>query len=752
MKWLDTVTSFAWQAAKFLKPDTSQGSMDPSVYVKIKCLSSGNLEESLFIKGIVCRKNMSNKTIPNHESPKLMLVVVAQHPKHQSVCQLSSLKTLLWEESDHVKMLNAQIESLNPDIILVEESVPSNIKHYLLEKKIFVVLNMKRPLLEHIARCTGAKFCLLGDGPSTAQVGLCKLFRVEKLMEQQEGNSQLRKLSKTLMYIEDCLRPLFCTIMLKVDSGEDVRKLKEIIKDVVFEAYHLRLEASFLQNEDVIMPLIESQKLFEDVSGDGEQSSATHPEKNIIVVYSSRHMSKKKACERSRPMRIHFSKQLDKHLGVFLNEIFTQTTICGFCKKWVGSHVVSYTHHSEQLIMNVNLLTSEKLPGEEHGKIWMWYRCQKCDYVDGLPPATPKINLSDDTLRMSFGKFLQFSFSDHPSASRVATCTHSLQKDCLHFFGLGSMVVIFRHSPIDIHYIRLPLSIPAASTMATVNENLISTSAPGHASEVASNSKSVVRVVRCYFAQQFYSLRNIVTKEGDFLTSLKHCKKWNAQGGKSNAYFAKSVDDKLVVKEVVKSELRFFKKKFGDDYFKYVIEALKSGTPTCMVNIIGIFQVSVKGHNQTKGYYMVMKNVFYDRHISKVYDLKGSERARFNSDTSGPNKVLLDMNLLEEELCFVDRTYKRFMLQAIWNDTLFLSKAGVMDYSLLVGLDEERRELSIGIIDYLREYSLARKIESAAKASGILGGPRVPPTVISPKLYKNRFRKAMCNYFFSFPS
>lgn len=50
--WLEIVSSLAWQAANFVKPDTKKGgSMDPSDYVKIKCIASGNpaiLLEELF--------------------------------------------------------------------------------------------------------------------------------------------------------------------------------------------------------------------------------------------------------------------------------------------------------------------------------------------------------------------------------------------------------------------------------------------------------------------------------------------------------------------------------------------------------------------------------------------------------------------------------------------------------------------------------------------------------------------------------
>ena len=44
--WLDIVTTLAWQAANFVKPDTSRGgSMDPVNYVKVKCIASGSPSE-----------------------------------------------------------------------------------------------------------------------------------------------------------------------------------------------------------------------------------------------------------------------------------------------------------------------------------------------------------------------------------------------------------------------------------------------------------------------------------------------------------------------------------------------------------------------------------------------------------------------------------------------------------------------------------------------------------------------------------
>lgn len=46
MGWLEIVISVSWEAANFLRPDTSQGGgMDPGGYVKVKCLACGHRSE-----------------------------------------------------------------------------------------------------------------------------------------------------------------------------------------------------------------------------------------------------------------------------------------------------------------------------------------------------------------------------------------------------------------------------------------------------------------------------------------------------------------------------------------------------------------------------------------------------------------------------------------------------------------------------------------------------------------------------------
>lgn len=97
--------------------------------------------------------------------------------------------------------------------------------------------------------------------------------------------------------------------------------------------------------------------------------------------------------------------------------------------------------------------------------------------------------------------------------------------------------------------------------------------------------------VTCYFAKQFEALRKTCcANELDFIRSLSRCRKWGAQGGKSNVFFAKTLDERFIIKQVTKTELESFIK-FAPSYFKYLSESINIGCPTCLAKILGIYQV-----------------------------------------------------------------------------------------------------------------------------------------------------------------
>jgi len=246
-------------------------------------------------------------------------------------------------------------------------------------------------------------------------------------------------------------------------------------------------------------------------------------------------------------------------------------------------------------------------------------------------------------------------------------------------------------------------------------------------------------------------------------------------------------------------------------YFEYLSKAFFHGLPTVLCKIVGVYQIGY--HNRVTGkrsmeQVAVMQNIFYNKKITKTFDLKGSLRGRFaaqikssyeDHDTSftssagdgqrkrvsesgfegdggeegqpntsdrddsaagsgtGKKKglgTLLDGDFLEftggRPMPMHDRA-KAIFHMSILNDTLFLSIINVLDYSILVGIDEEKMELVVGIIDFMRQYDILKQMERVGKSLPMVVGSEAP-TIIQPPLYKARFTNAMERYFMTVPS
>jgi len=315
---------------------------------------------------------------------------------------------------------------------------------------------------------------------------------------------------------------------------------------------------------------------------------------------------------------------------------------------------------------------------------------------------------------------------------------------------------ISRLAPSDINKLRKRRKMGETSV-----EDMILSDAKTHIKtkymqKVLGGDKEEGFVCITYFAQQFTGLRSLCCGgEDNFIESMCRCKNWHATGGKSGSPFSKTLDDRYVVKQVSRIELMSFLA-FASQYFEYLSSSYFCNIPTCLAKIVGLYSIQWRSSNvvsKTMKHLVVMENLFYKQNIKQTFDLKGSMRSRY-VEKEEDKVVLMDENLLESlfdnPLC-ISESSKILLSMAVWNDSLLLSSLGVMDYSLLVGINESE-ELVIGIIDYMRKYTWDKAVEHWAKAAGILGGRGKVPTVIAPKLYKARFRDAMWLYFVMVPN
>ncbi|KAI0539585.1 hypothetical protein GGR58DRAFT_512283 [Xylaria digitata] len=264
-------------------------------------------------------------------------------------------------------------------------------------------------------------------------------------------------------------------------------------------------------------------------------------------------------------------------------------------------------------------------------------------------------------------------------------------------------------------------------------------------------------LVKIFYAEQFDALRRKCGVADRIIESLSRCVPWDSKGGKTKSVFLKTQDDRLVMKSLSQIETQAFLK-FAPAYFSIMAEALFHELPSVIAKMLGFFQVVIKNpvtNTEIKLDLLLMENLFYDREPTRIFDLKGSMRNRKIQSTGEQNEVLLDENMVEyiyESPLFAREHSKKLLRASVFNDTLFLARQDVMDYSLMIAVDEVKKELVVGIIDCIRTYTWDKKLESWIKDRGFAGGGRNRPTVTSPKEYKSRFREAMARYILQAPN
>jgi hypothetical protein len=286
--------------------------------------------------------------------------------------------------------------------------------------------------------------------------------------------------------------------------------------------------------------------------------------------------------------------------------------------------------------------------------------------------------------------------------------------------------------------------------------------------------------VRMYYPRQFHALRHLVCGSNfDFINSIWDVLDWRTDGGKSSAKFCKTRDQKFVIKYVSQRESSMFKD-MALEYFRYIGGSYLDSLPCSLIPILGLFKVSWNTNSQTglakeqslgaasgtgtissgstdpsiqTERFVIMPNLMYGQKLTQVFDLKGKTAGRFvtpaNNNAAGASSVLLDKNFIHYTQGLplpLKSTSRSWLREALERDAGFLASMDIMDYSILVGLNDaagEDRVLIVGIIDYIHQYTFNKKLENRLKSVFAKGDP----TVVHPEKYKKRFLEAMRTYF-----
>lgn len=230
-------------------------------------------------------------------------------------------------------------------------------------------------------------------------------------------------------------------------------------------------------------------------------------------------------------------------------------------------------------------------------------------------------------------------------------------------------------------------------------------------------------------------------------------------------------------------------------YFKYMAKIYFDGEESILSKTVGLYQTTIIRKDSGQRIVQnicVMENAFFRKRLTQTYDLKGSSRNRFakltsrdssgsivasspssGAATSSTNSVSTPTNhqvsvgsavtnstghvLLDGD--FVESTKghplglfaedHEFMVNAVKNDTAFLYSSNIVDYSMVVGMgptSSVSSEMTVGIIDYMRQFDFIKRVESVGKSVGMIAG-QSSPTIVEPGMYGKRFLEAIRRYF-----
>lgn len=117
---------------------------------------------------------------------------------------------------------------------------------------------------------------------------------------------------------------------------------------------------------------------------------------------------------------------------------------------------------------------------------------------------------------------------------------------------------------------------------------------------------------------------------------------------------------------------------------------LETNIPSCLSKVLGFFQITMA--NEWKGDIIIMEHVFYEKTLSRAFDLKGTGRnpAKAAPSPADSSAIMLDDQLKQSTFqrpLIVAPHERSKLMTALKSDTQFLAKVGVMDYSLLLGID-----------------------------------------------------------------
>ncbi|KAJ7508636.1 hypothetical protein B0H11DRAFT_2153074 [Mycena galericulata] len=265
--WEDTLLKLALRIARELTftalPHRQGEDMDVRRYVKIKKIPGGLPSDSEYVDGAVITKNVAHKQMSRlQRNPRVMLVTFPLE-FYRVEGQYMHFGQIVRQEKEYLGNLATRIAALRPHVVLVEKSVSRLALDALAKYNIAVARTVKPSAIHTVARMTQSDvFSSMDKLALEPRLGHCSKFRI-----QTYDHPLIPGRRKTYMRFEGCSRDMGCTIILRGEDIDTLRRIKKVTRFLTFIVRNLKLETHLWKDSVITLPSFNADALPSSPSG-----------------------------------------------------------------------------------------------------------------------------------------------------------------------------------------------------------------------------------------------------------------------------------------------------------------------------------------------------------------------------------------------------------------------------------------------------------------------------------------------------
>ncbi|KAJ7292858.1 hypothetical protein C8J57DRAFT_1267311 [Mycena rebaudengoi] len=252
--WEETLLKLALRIARELTftalPHRQGEDMDVRRYVKIKKIPGGMPSDSEYVDGAVITKNVAHKQMSRlQRNPRVMLVTFPLE-FYRVEGQYMHFGQIVRQEKEYLGNLAHRIAALRPHVVLVEKSVSRLALDALAKYNIAVARTVKPSAIHTVARMTQSDvFSSMDKLALEPRLGHCSRFRI-----QTYDHPLIPGRRKTYMRFEGCSRDMGCTIILRGEDIDTLRRIKKVTRFLTFIVRNLKLETHLWKDSVISLP------------------------------------------------------------------------------------------------------------------------------------------------------------------------------------------------------------------------------------------------------------------------------------------------------------------------------------------------------------------------------------------------------------------------------------------------------------------------------------------------------------------